>query len=68
MGAAQSVEIWQFILSFISLGVGSGLGTTPLIVVISHWFCKKSGSFTGFCYKWSVNWRVDFPINVETHL
>ncbi|KAL1576474.1 hypothetical protein MGQ_04809 [Candida albicans P76067] len=62
MGAAQSVEIWQFILSFISLGVGSGLGTTPLIVVISHWFCKKSGSFTGFATSGGSIGGLIFPL------
>lgn len=49
-------------MSFISLGVGSGLGTTPLIVVISHWFCKKSGSFTGFATSGGSIGGLIFPL------
>lgn len=41
MGAASSVEIWHFILSFISLGVGNGFGMAPLVSVIGHWFTPK---------------------------
>ncbi|KAI3404012.2 hypothetical protein KGF56_003171 [Candida oxycetoniae] len=47
MGAANSFKIWHFILSFISLGIGNGLGMTPLVGVISHWFDKKRGVCTG---------------------
>lgn len=47
MGAALLVKIWQFILSFISLGIGNGVGMTPLIGVINHWFLKKRGYCTG---------------------
>lgn len=41
MGAANSVEIWHFILSFISLGVGNGFGMAPLVSVIGHWFSPQ---------------------------
>ncbi|KAI5969320.1 hypothetical protein CANMA_001640 [Candida margitis] len=41
MGAASSVEVWHFILSFISLGVGNGFGMAPLVSVIGHWFSPK---------------------------
>ncbi|CUM67984.1 uncharacterized protein PRCAT00005698001 [Priceomyces carsonii] len=48
MATANSTHIWQFILSFIALGIGNGLGMTPLIAVINHWFLKKRGNCTGF--------------------
>lgn len=48
MGAANSFEIWHFILSFISMGIGNGLGMTPLVGVISHWFDKRRGVTTAF--------------------
>ncbi|CAK9436387.1 uncharacterized protein LODBEIA_P09450 [Lodderomyces beijingensis] len=47
MGAASSTSIWHFILSFIGMGIGNGLGMTPLVGVISHWFHKKRGLTTG---------------------
>ncbi|KAL6454210.1 MCH5 Riboflavin transporter MCH5 [Candida maltosa Xu316] len=62
MGAAQSVEIWQFILSFISLGIGNGLGMTPLIGVISHWFSKKRGNCTGLATSGGSVGGLIFPL------
>lgn len=47
MGAASSSQMYQFILSFISLGVGNGIGMPPLIAVINHWFLRKRGLMTG---------------------
>ncbi|KAI5948784.1 hypothetical protein KGF57_005182 [Candida theae] len=41
MGAANSFQIWHFVLSFISLGIGNGLGMAPLVSVIGHWFSPK---------------------------
>ncbi|CUM68123.1 uncharacterized protein PRCAT00005840001 [Priceomyces carsonii] len=47
MASANSNTIWQFILSYIVLGVGNGIGLTPLVGVINHWFLKKRGLATG---------------------
>ena len=62
MGAALSLKIWQFILSFISLGIGNGLGMTPLIGVISHWFCKKRGNCTGLATSGGSVGGLIFPL------
>lgn len=47
MATANCVEVWQFILSFISLGVGNGIGLPPLVAVINQWFFKKRGQAIG---------------------
>lgn len=47
MGTASSVQIWHFILSFIALGVGNGVGLPPLVSVINQWFFKKRGFCIG---------------------
>ncbi|RCK57428.1 putative transporter MCH4 [Candida viswanathii] len=56
------VCIWQFILSFISLGIGNGLGMTPLIGVISHWFLKKRGNCTGLATSGGSVGGLIFPL------
>ncbi|KAI5950772.1 hypothetical protein KGF54_003846 [Candida jiufengensis] len=43
MGIANSTEIYHFILGFIALGIGTGLGMNPLISVVSHYFFYKRG-------------------------
>lgn len=47
MGVASSTKIWHFILSFIALGFGNGLGMSPSVGIISHWFMEKRGLMTG---------------------
>lgn len=47
MAAANSTEIYQFILSFICLGLGNGIALTPLIGVTNHWFLRRRGFMTG---------------------
>lgn len=47
MGASASTQIYQFILCFISLGFGNGIGLTPVVGVINHWFFRKAGFATG---------------------
>lgn len=48
MGAANSTQIWQFILA-LSIGVGAGISICcpPLIGVIGHWFFKNIGLAIG---------------------
>lgn len=62
MGSANSVAVWQFVLSFISLGIGNGLGMTPLIGVISHWFLKKRGNCTGIATSGGSVGGLIFPL------
>lgn len=62
MGSANSVEVWQFVLSFMSLGIGNGLGMTPLIGVISHWFLKKRGNCTGIATSGGSVGGLVFPL------
>ncbi|EGV65119.1 hypothetical protein PSN45_005098 [Yamadazyma tenuis] len=47
MGAASSTQMYQFVLSFVSLGIGNGAGMTPVVGVINHWFLRKRGLMTG---------------------
>lgn len=47
MGSASSKQLWQFILSFISLGIGNGIGLTPIVSAPNHWFLRKRGLITG---------------------
>lgn len=47
MAAANSTKIYQFILSFICLGLGNGIALTPLIGVTNHWFLRRRGFMTG---------------------
>ncbi|CUM47220.1 unnamed protein product [Debaryomyces tyrocola] len=47
-GAAYSKTVYQFILSFIAVGISNGLSITPSIGVINHWFSnKKIGTIQG---------------------
>lgn len=47
MGSASSKHLWQFVLSFVCLGVGNGIGLTPLVSAPNHWFMRKRGLITG---------------------
>lgn len=38
LGVAFSNEVYQFILSFIVLGISNGMSSTPCIAVLTHWF------------------------------
>lgn len=62
MAAASSQEVWQFCLSFVALGLGNGIGLTPLVAVINHWFLKKRGTCTGIATSGGSVGGVVFPI------
>ena len=66
MGAASSVEIWHFILSFFSLGVGNGLGMGPLIGVVSHWFERNRGINTGLATCGGSLGAMVFPLMLRS--
>lgn len=47
-GAAYSKLVYQFILSFIAVGISNGLSITPSVGVMNHWFSnKKIGMIQG---------------------
>ncbi|KAG2736420.1 hypothetical protein G9P44_000510 [Scheffersomyces stipitis] len=62
MASANSTKVYHFILSFVALGVGNGIGMTPLIGVISHWFNKKRGNFTGIATSGGSVGGLVFPL------
>ncbi|KAI5951809.1 hypothetical protein KGF54_004884 [Candida jiufengensis] len=62
MGAAQSNQIYQFILSFIALGLGNGIGMAPLVSVISHFFYNKRGVCTGIATSGGSVGGLLFPL------
>jgi MFS family permease len=62
MAAASSTKIWHFILSFISLGIANGLGMTPCISVLSHWFSKGSGGIIGIATSGASIGGLTFPL------
>ncbi|KAK6459502.1 monocarboxylate permease [Scheffersomyces xylosifermentans] len=62
IASANSTEVYQFILSFISLGIGNGIGMTPLIGVISHWFLKKRGNCIGLAMSGGSVGGLVFPL------
>ncbi|KAK6205059.1 monocarboxylate permease [Scheffersomyces amazonensis] len=62
MFTAISTKVYQFICSFILLGIGNGLGMTPLIGVISHWFKKKRGNCTGMATSGGSVGGLVFPL------
>ncbi|KAG7193475.1 uncharacterized protein KQ657_000542 [Scheffersomyces spartinae] len=66
MGAALLTEIWHFILSFISMGIGNGVGMTPLIGVINHWFLKKRGYCTGLATSGGSVGGLIFPLMLRS--
>lgn len=62
MGAASSTKIWHFILSFFVLGLGNGLGLTPLISVINHWYKKRRANLTGMAMAGGLVGGLVFPL------
>lgn len=62
MATANCTKVWQFILSFIVLGIGNGLGMTPLVGVISHWFIRKRGSCMGIASSGGSVGGLIFPL------
>lgn len=62
MGAAQSTKVYQFILSFISLGLGNGIGLTLVIGVLNHWFLRKRGFVTGMVTSGGSIGGLVFPL------
>ncbi|KAK6459503.1 monocarboxylate permease [Scheffersomyces xylosifermentans] len=62
MASANSTKVYHFILSFIALGIGNGIGMNPLIGVISHWFCKKRGNCTGIATSGGSVGGLFFPL------
>ncbi|KAK6460021.1 monocarboxylate permease [Scheffersomyces coipomensis] len=62
MSLASSIEVYQFIMSFVALGLGNGLGMTPLIGIISHWFLKRRGNFTGVATSGGSVGGLAFPL------
>lgn len=62
MGAASSTLVGQFIVSFMVMGVGSGIGITPLVSVINHWFFRKRGTCTGIATCGGSVGGLSFPI------
>lgn len=62
MGTASSSKIAHFILSFIAIGVGNGIGLPPLVSVINHWFLKKRGNCTGIATSGGSAGGLVFPL------
>lgn len=62
MGAASSTKVYHFILSFICLGIGNGVGLTPVIGVLNHWFLKKRGFVTGLVTSGGSVGGLCFPL------
>lgn len=62
MGSANSKEVYQFILSFVALGIGNGIGLTPLVGVINHWFLRKRGVVTGLVTSGGSVGGLVFPL------
>lgn len=61
MAMANCTQLWQFILSFIALGIGNGIALPPLISVINHWFLKKRGLCTGLATSGGSIGGIMFP-------
>lgn len=62
MAAANSTKVYQFILSFICLGIGNGVGLTPVVSVSNHWFLKKRGFITGLVTSGGSLGGLVFPL------
>lgn len=62
MAAANSKVVYQFILSFMCLGVGNGVGLTPVVSVSNHWFLKKRGMSTGLVTSGGSVGGLVFPL------
>ncbi|CAN3376993.1 hypothetical protein DIURU_001998 [Diutina rugosa] len=62
MGVASATELWQFALGFICLGTGNGLGMSPSISTLSHWFFEKRGTMVGFATSGGSVGGLVFPL------
>lgn len=66
MASANSVTVWQFVLSFMALGVGNGIGMTPLIGVIGHWFTRNRANCTGIATAGGSVGGLIFPLMLRS--
>lgn len=62
MATANSTRIPHFIVSFICIGIGNGVGLTPLVGVINHWFFKRRGNSTGIATSGGSVGGLVFPL------
>ncbi|KAI5966754.1 uncharacterized protein KGF55_000163 [Candida pseudojiufengensis] len=62
IGIANSQKIYQFILGFISLGIGTGIGMVPLISVVSHYFFYKRGMAVAIAMSGGSVGGLAFPL------
>ena len=62
-GAAYSKTVYQFILSFMAVGISNGLSLTPSVGVINHWFSnKKIGTIQGLSTSAGSLGGLAFPL------
>mmetsp|Transcript_6961 Transcript_6961/g.6927 ORF Transcript_6961/g.6927 Transcript_6961/m.6927 type:complete len:519 (-) Transcript_6961:141-1697(-) len=62
-GAAYSKTVYQFILSFMAVGISNGLSLTPSVGVINHWFSnKKIGAIQGLSTSAGSLGGLAFPL------
>lgn len=62
-GAADSKTVYQFILSFMAVGISNGLSLTPSVGVINHWFSnKKIGTIQGLSTSAGSLGGLAFPL------
>nr|QFR37112.1 MFS transporter [Cyberlindnera americana] len=63
MGTSESTKVWHFILSFgIVLGFGTGILTSPLISVVSHYFNRKRATYTSLATLGASVGGIFFPM------
>lgn len=61
-GAANASSMYQFVLCFIALGLGNGIGLSPVVGVINHWFFVKRGTITGIVTSGGSFGGLVFPL------
>lgn len=62
-GAAFSKSVYQFILSFIAVGISCGLSLTPSVGVINHWFdINRIGTCQGIATSAGSVGGLAFPL------
>lgn len=62
MAVASSTSLAEFALSFTCLGIGNGLGMSPSISILSHWFFEKRGTMVGIATSGGSVGGVAFPL------
>lgn len=63
IAAAFSKSVYQFILSFMAVGISNGLSLTPAVGVINHWFSnKKIGMMQGLSTSAGSMGGLAFPL------